>query len=377
MSKKIFIPISIALLVAILAGLWVSTEAFAQEGGFLARFRRARPVVGQVTAISGDRFTIEKRDGKELTFTVDDNTRFTDKDKARLSFDDLEIGLWVSVAAPRGNQDEPAARLVVLLPENLDPSQMTGFRGSIIEVDASGNQFTLQTQQGEKVSFDVDSTTVYKGEATAFSGLQEGLFAGVAAKELENGCFLAQVVRTGFPVNRLIGEILTVDQKANTFTLRTMHSKEEMEFKVDENTQFRSKAQSLESLEDLELGMVAVVVAKDRNEALPLAIIVGAADKENLPKFDLRVGGRIVSLEKNSFTIKDRNGQEHTFQVTGDTLFRSRGGRISGLDDLKEGMPVIVGANELENGDYQAELIIAMPGLSGQSLQPEQPGEQY
>ncbi len=348
MSKKIFIPISVALLVAIVAGLWVSTEAFAQEGGFLGRLRRARPVLGQVTAISSDQFTIEKRDGKELSFRVDDNTRFTDKDKAALSFDDLEIGLWVAVAAPRADQDEPVARLVALLPDNLDPSQMTGYRGSIISVNSSGNQFTVQTQQGEKTTFKVDSSTIYKGEATAFSGLKEGMSVRVAAKELEDGVLLAQIVRTGFPIDRYVGEIVTVDQAANTFTLRTIRSKEELTFKVDEYTQFRSKDQSLQNLEDLGPGMVGVVVSRDQGETIPSAVIVGAADKEDLPKFDLRVGGKIVSLEKNSFTIKARTGEEYTFQVTGDTLFRSRGGRISGLDDLKEGTPVIVGAKDFE-----------------------------
>jgi len=377
MSKKIFIPISVALLVAIIAGLWVSTEAIAQEGGLLARLRRARPVVGQVTSVSGDQFTIEKRDGKELTFLVDENTRYANKEKAELSIDDLEIGQWVAVASPKRIQEEPVARLVVLLPENLDPPQMSGLRGSILSVDVSGNQFTLQTQQGEKNTFDVDSSTIYKGEATTFSGLQEGMSAGVAAKELEDGSRLAQIVRTGFPISKHLGEITAVDQEDSTFTLRTRRGQEELIFKVDENTRFRSKDQSVESLEDLQPGMAGVVVAREQGDAMPVAVMVGAADKDDLPKFDQRIGGRIVSLEKNSFTIKDRNGQQHTFQVTVNTRFRSRGGQISGLEDLKEGMPVIVGAKELGNGTYQAELVIAMPGLSGQPGQPGQPEEQF
>ena len=375
MSKKIFIPISVALLVAIIAGLWVSTESFAQEDGFPARLRRARPVVGQVTAVSGDQFTIEKRDGKEITFLVDESTRYTNKEKAELSIDDLEIGLWVAVAAPKGSEEEPVARVVVLLPENLNPSQMTGFRGSILSVDMSGNQFTLQTQKGVKTTFEVDSSTIYKGEATTFSGLQEGMSAGVAAKELEDGSLLAQIIRTGYPISKHLGEITAVSLEDSTLTLRTSRGQEELTFKVDENTRFRSKDQSVESLEDLQPGMVCVVVARGQGDAIPVASIVGAADKDNLPKFDLRVGGRIVSLEENSFTIEDRNNQQYTFQVTGDTLFRSRGGQISGLEDLKEGVLVIVGAKELGSGTYQAELIIAKPRLFGKPRQPGQPGQ--
>jgi len=371
MFKKIFIPISVALLVAMIAGLWVSTVAFAQEDGALTRLGRARPTLGQVTVVSDEQFTIEKRNRQEQTFLVDENTRFTNKERVELSIEDLEIGQWVAVVAPQGRENQPIARLVVLLPEGLDPSQMTGFRGSILSVEVSGNNFTLQTQKGEKITLTVDSSTVYKGEANEFSSLQEGMLASVAVKELEGGSLLAQIVRSSYPITRHLGEITAVDQKENTFTLRTFRGQQELVFKVNENTRFRSKNQSVESLKELQLGMVGVVVAKEQGNNMPVAVVVGAADKDDLPKFDLRVGGKIVSLDQNAFTIQGRGGQQHTFQVTEDTRFRSRGGQISGLEDLIKGMPVIVGAKELENGKYQAELVIIIPGFTGQ------PGQQF
>ena len=76
MSKKIYIPIAIALLIALLAGLWVSSDALAQGTGPAARLRGARRILGQVTAVGTDQFSIKTFKGKELSFLVDENTRY-------------------------------------------------------------------------------------------------------------------------------------------------------------------------------------------------------------------------------------------------------------------------------------------------------------
>jgi len=54
-----------------------------------------------------------------------------------------------------------------------------------------------------------------------------------------------------------------------------------------------------------------------------------------------------------------RDGQTITFQVTGDTKFRSKGGQVKSLEDLQEGMIAMVGAEELSNGKYQAQVVAA------------------
>jgi len=377
MFKKILIPITAALLVAIIASFWISTQVFAQEGSPLARLRRARPFIGQVTEIRDDQFTIQRRDGQEMTFLVNDETRFSNKEKEELSMENLETGKWVAVFAPRTVDDVLTARLVAFLPEDLDPSQMNGFRGSILEIVLLANQFTLENLQGEQATFDVDSSTTYRGEVSELSELEEGMAAGVAAKELEDGSSLAQIVRAGYPIKKHLGKVTEVDQVANTISLKTMIGQVEMTFKVDEETHFRSKDQSIQGLEDLETGMVAVVVAKMTGDGMPVAIMVGAAEREDLPLADKQIGGRITSLEENSFKVRGRDGQEYTVQITEDTRFRSRGGRVNSFDDLKEGTPVMVSVNELENGDFQAQLVIAFPGLFGQPEQEGEPGQDF
>ena len=68
MSKKIVIPVIAALVLTLMAGLAVSSTALAQGAGPLGRLLKARPVLGQVTAIGKSRFygRDEGRDGTDF-----------------------------------------------------------------------------------------------------------------------------------------------------------------------------------------------------------------------------------------------------------------------------------------------------------------------
>jgi preprotein translocase subunit YajC len=369
MTKKIWIPILSVLIVALLAGVWVSSEAMAQSnspdgGGRLKRLLAARRGIGQVTSIGEDQFTVEKRTGESYTFLVNDETRFFDKDRNELEFDDLAIDRWVIVAGPENEAGERVARLVVLLPEDFDPSNLAGALGRIVTIDQAAQQFSLETRQGEEKTFDVNAETRYIGGVDELSDLQVEMPVLVKALEQDDGSLLAQVVGTRRDIKRFAGEITAIDEIAQNLTLKLHQGGREMTFSVDENTRFRGKDGELTGLGDLKVGMVAIVTVPEANAGETLvARLVAAADRDELPKFDKRVGGRVTSVDQNAFTIKARDGETYTFQVTGSTTFRSRGDQIQGLEDLDEGMGVIVGAKELGNSRYQAETVIVLAGL--------------
>jgi hypothetical protein len=375
MSKKILIPIVMTLVLALVAGFWISgalAGAPADDGGGrLQRLRAVRRGLGQVTDIGNKQFTIQKLDGEGVTLRVTDETRFFDRQKTELSFDDLEVGQWVVALGAEEQGNKHNARIVVILPEDFDPNQFSGAVGKITSVNLGAMQFTLQDRQGVERIFDVNQDTRFRGAAGDLEDLQEGMGAGVRAQEQAGGGMLALVVVTRAQVRKYTGQITSVDQAAGTFNLRTRRAGE-LTFAVDENTRFRTRDGELDGLEDLEAGMVAIVAARVSGEdGVLTARLVGAVSRDQLPSFDKRLAGRVISVDKNAFTIQARDGQEYTFQVTGSTKFRSRGAQVQGLEDLEEGMVVLVGAKELGNGRLQAEVVVVgkQPGGSNTGLE--------
>ena len=359
MSKKVFIPIVLAALAAVVIGLFAVDAAFAGNGGILNRFKRANGALGQVSEIKSNEFSITKRDGSEMSYHVGEETKFFDRDRNALTFADMVEGGWVLVAAPDKEGEKPEARAVVILPEDFDPENMGVYRGVIAGVSVSENEVTLKTKDEQEITFAVNEETRFAGEAADLASLEEGMQAGIAAEEQDDGSLLALNLRSSYQRARKVGQITAVDQAAGTFTLKGRDGIE-VTFAVNEETRFRSKDGKVTGLADLKEGMVGAVFAVDDPAfANPLAKVVAAADKQDLPEFDARFAGKVTAVDDKSFTIQTRDGETVTFQVTGDTKFRSRDGSVKGLADLKVGMLIGVGAKELGNGEYQAQLVVA------------------
>jgi preprotein translocase subunit YajC len=365
MNKKIWLPVFAALLLALAAGAWMYADAAAQEGRFpLARQRKLPGALGQVTAISAGQFTIQTRAGEERTISFDDTTRFIDPQKQPLSADDLQTGGWVAVAIARQGGEPPLARLVVILPEDFDPANMAGLRGRVVGVDVAGDAFTLEDKNGQATTAKVNADTQYRGQVTALADLQVGMLAQAATEEQANGDLLAKTLRAGYPLVKHAGEVVRVDLAAGQFVLKTARTDQELTITVDAETRFRSKDDTVQELADLQTGMVVVVSAEKQGEDALLARLVAAGNKEDLPKFDQRFLGKVTAVDDQSFTIQTRQGQAITFQVTDETRFRSRRGAVDGLEDLKPGMPVAVGAGDLGDGQYQALAVLVAPNLT-------------
>ncbi len=365
MNKKVWIPISIAALIALVAaGLWVSDEASAQGTTLFHRFQMARRGLGQVTAVSTDRFTIKRLNEQEITFLVTENTLFRDREGNELSFSDLQEGQWVVVRPALGEEGTIEARLVIVMPPDFDPTSFSGARGVIASIDLASSQLLLENWQGEENAFSVNEDTLFRGAAGDLAEIEEGMRAWVLARSLEDDGLLAVVVRTFYPHLRKVGEITSVDLDSASFILKAVQSGEEYTFFVDDGTRFRLRGGEVAGLEALQPGMKCVVIAREESEASAsryVAIWVAAASPEDLPQFDLRVLGRITSIGADQISVENSEGEVFTFTVNEDTRFRSRGGMITSLDDLQEGMFVLVGAAQLEDGSYVAQLIVARP----------------
>lgn len=97
-SLHSFEDLSVAMLVMVFA---VGNE----EGNLVAKhviainpnWLRGQGARGRVTAVGSSSFSIENRAGEELTFLVDDDTRFISRGGQVQSLDDLEDGMGVGV----------------------------------------------------------------------------------------------------------------------------------------------------------------------------------------------------------------------------------------------------------------------------------------
>ncbi len=297
---------------------------------------------GQVTAIGDGQFTLLLSDGREVTVRVDEQTRFRQAGGGEATFDDLAVGRWVAgIGRPTDQEGVFLARVVILLPEDFDPSQRLGARaaGKVVRVDAEGGTFVLDTRQGE-VTVAVNAETRFRGIAS-LGDLQPGMFAAAAGKKQDDGTLLARVVvaREGKrELQRFAGEVTAVDAGAGTFALST-RSGETVNFGVTEKTRYQGK---IAGLGDLQPGMVAVVGATRGNDGTWTAVFVAAGARADVKRFV----GQVTAVDPaaGQLTLKTREGQEVTFATTERTRYRG----VQGLAEVQPGMMALVTAAEVD-----------------------------
>jgi Domain of unknown function (DUF5666) len=269
----------------------------------------------------------------------------------------LAIG-GVAYAASQPDQAlSPAAQAA---PEDENPALAA--RRGLGQITALGeNQFTVLRRNGAVQTIRVDENTRYfkaDGSAGSFADLQVGRW--VAGRVVLTGdgpqARLVIILPEGFdPTLKLIrhaGTITAVDPTAGTFSLRTVRG-ESLAFQTDGDTQYYAQ---VHSLADLQTGMAAIVGTQRRPDGSYLAVRVTAHEK---PLVDVKKVGRVTAIDVSSFTIRARDGNTYTFQVTPQTRFRSRGGEVRGLRDLRLGMGVAVAAQETDGGQLRAVLVVA------------------
>ncbi len=353
MTRKLFIPLTIAVLFAILMSGVALASDDAPQG-------RGQNIYGEVIAIADDSFTIKNQNGDLFTYFVDAATNYRSFEVEEPGFTDLAIGGKIAVIAPGSAEEYPTARLVILLPDDFDPSQWVGVRGrgDVIAIDHAANTFVIQTNSGEEQTYSVDDTTRFFGQLSSLDELQIGTSVGVGGVETDDGGSLARLV-IGLEVQNVTlhaGTISEVNPTDGTFTLGTRQG-EAWTIAVDENTNFNSRAGEIESVDDLLPDMVAMVYGNSQDDGIFLAARVVAGNAEDLPNYDVKALGQITDVGADTLSLQSRNGEELTFLVDEETKFRSRESEVSGLSDLEAGASVLVGAYETEDGQLLAKLI--------------------
>jgi hypothetical protein len=360
---------SIALMSAFLAAVAFTGLVSAQSGG-IGKFApdrdpNHRRLIGQVTAITTDAFTVEAHNGETHTITVTDETGFKSRPgedpDAKASFEDLVIGGWVAVLNREDSGGGFSAWLVILLPEDFDPEDYNAKRvlGEITSVSAAGGFFEMETRNGEDLTFSVDENTRFAGGVEKLEDLETGMKLGVLALEQEDGTWLAKAVATqreeGPRLDKFSGTLESISGE----TLIVTRGESSESFLVTLSTRYASRDGEVQGLEDLEIGMVLTVVFDPSTDPFEAKAVL--APDEAILSLE-RTGGEVTTVSTDSLTI-DADGVSLTFSVDENTRIRGRG--VNELSDLSAGMRVILLYEELPDGSLLAKAILCGPRPEG------------
>jgi hypothetical protein len=373
MSKKIFFPVILVLLVSMVAG----GVALAQSGdnppqpgapsalynlahGLAARLARLRngSAIGQVVTTNQTQLVIGNLSGGQHTYQLNGQTRYLDENGRPATAQDLAVGRWMVVQAARSGLTTWVARAVHLLPASFNPPTDLNLlvAGQLSNVNAGSGSFSIQAQSGQEFNFTLGEGAVFLGQQKSLSALVPGMQVIVAGiNAAQGGTPTAYLVFTRQQLVRYAGSITAVDPAKSTFTLHTRNSGQDITLHVNSDTHFRSRNDQYKSLADLQPGMLAAVQANQQGQGQWVASLVVVASQAQVSAYDLRLVGRIVSIDGDTLLVENLRGWQYTVQVTSGTRFM---GRLTGLSDLKAGMYVALGANKV-NGLYQAQAILA------------------
>ena len=193
-------------------GQWVTGRFFptGERGVFLARvviilpddFDPARwkdtaHYAGKITAVNADSLTLQTRDGQTLTFQITAQTRFRSRNGTVQNPDDIQPGTRARVIARQGESGSVALLVGVGAPRRGLPPGISRFAGEITA--ASDDTLTLQTRDGQTLTFQITAQTCFRSRdftAQSLADIRPGMHAMVIAREEENG-LVALVVRVG------------------------------------------------------------------------------------------------------------------------------------------------------------------------------------
>ncbi|HKJ27820.1 MAG TPA: DUF5666 domain-containing protein [Anaerolineales bacterium] len=344
MFKKISLALMVALLTAVsIVGL-ASAKTDTQASVLPAQHPNHRTLIGQITEIGSDQFTATGLNGETHTIIITAYTVFGSRaaDPAdSASFDDLEAGMWVSVVNHTDSSGQFSARLVVILPEDFDPTSIQTQRaiGEVDKINNGQNTFDIITRSGETLTFSVNDKTRFAGTISELKDLSKGMMVGVFAVEQEDGSLLAKIVvdqKLGREtLAKVGGTIDTVYEEGLTLTTR---SGEVMTFNLTEKTRFASRDAAISGLEDVEPDMAVMVVFKPDSGETPDAAAVMVLDQALLNLS--RARGEVQSAGGSHLTLQTASGETLNFSVDENTRLRGQG--IEDLQDIKNGMKALV-----------------------------------
>lgn len=339
MLKKMLLSVLAALVIAVS----VSGTVFAEEENPLGLVKARGEVISVNTAAG--KFRLETQDGTVMTFFVDENTRFRGELE---SLEDLQVGWRAGVAAREGEGSNLLAVLVIAG----DPPELVKVRGEVTEVDPIAGKFRIKNPDGNIITFFVDENTRYGGQISGLEELQVGWKAGVAAIETEDGKLMTKALIAG-EAPELIkakGVVTAVDPGAGNFEIETSDGRV-MRFFVNDKTRYQGQ---LSSLDEMQVGWQAGVVAKADEDGKLWAVMVIAGDRPEI----IRAKGTVfsVAVGAGKFKLTKPDGTVLTIFVDENTKFR---GQVENLGDLEKDMRAGVVAIEQADGSLLARLVVA------------------
>jgi len=201
-------------------------------------------VRGEITRVDpgAGTYQLQKPDGTEMTFLVNENTRY-------------------------GGQIRMTLALIAG-----DAPELVKAKGVVTAVDAGAGQFEIKKPDGTTGRYFVNEKTRYQGQLSSLDEMQVGWQAAVAAKVDDDGKLIAVLVIAGTrpEVIRARGTVSAVAVGAGKFKL-TKPDGTVLTIFVDENTHFRGQAANLSELEN---GWRAGVVAVEQADGKLLARLV-------------------------------------------------------------------------------------------------------
>ncbi len=362
MKKKYQIVVLLVMVCALTFTSAVSAEENTLEG-------RVR-LIGQVTHVDAatNSFEMETRAGEEKTIVVNEGTKYRSPGGKIQNFDDLIRGVQILVVAVEQENGTILAKIIGAANFSPEPDTMR-VMGEITGVVVPNGSISLRARDERILRFETDEYTRYRsqdGEIEGLDDLDPGMKALVVARHSEEGSPIALLVAAGkideLPqIRQYKGEVSSVNPGQDLFTVLTEED-QELEFKINERTKFRSPDGDITSVNHLRSGMrvqIGAIVNED-GELAPLIIIAGSPQR---PVINVKTGGRIVEISGDSFTIEMRSGETRSFVVDTTTRYASKDGNIKGFEDLEVGMITFVGGESLDTGDVIARWIGA--GHSG------------
>ena len=178
----------IATIGVLTAALLLPVAVFAQEET-PERPEGRRRAAGEITGVVPGQgtFTILTREGDEIEFQTNENTKFRSPNGSVEDIHDLKKGMKAFVAA--ATQDDGTLIALMVAAGNMKdrpdrPQLDVKVGGEVTAVGASS--LTIQTREGESISFSVNDNTHFKGIG-GLDELEVGMKAAVGAKEIDDG----------------------------------------------------------------------------------------------------------------------------------------------------------------------------------------------
>jgi hypothetical protein len=168
------------------------------------RLQRIR-VIGDITSVDPGQgtFALNNQEGRNLTFSVSDRTKFRSRDGSIESLQDLKAGMHAAVIAVEEGEDSLTALVVAAGSIDGQPATPQVDVRVMGRITALGDRtFTIETKEQGSLTFSVDGATIYRsrdGSANGFDDLEVGMLAVVGARRLENGDLKAVFIGIGKP----------------------------------------------------------------------------------------------------------------------------------------------------------------------------------